>query len=199
MYTYRNYRIQIKVNPYQISLSLSLSLSLNTLHSFCKKRKLYINLKKLHEDNDIPEKQQQKTRRSQNPEIYFNDSLVAERTQEYTYLGVKLTSSGNFTSAQELREKAMHAFFGIRKYTNINKLPPQLASKIFDTMISPILMYNSEVWGAYEKFKLTHCQPSHPSREPERTRAAFVCLHGTSRDPKSQTHCRVLKCFIRIK
>ena len=68
-----------------------------------------------------------KARRSQNPEFYFNDSLV-ERTQEYTYLGVKLTPSGNFTSAQEqLREKAMHAFFGIRKYTNINKLPPQLA------------------------------------------------------------------------
>ena len=97
-----------------------------------------------------------KTRKSQNPQFYFNNHPV-EITQEYTYLGVKLTPSGTFTTAKEhLRVKAMHAFFSIRKYTNIYKLPPKLASQIFNVMISPIPMYNSEVWGAYLKSDFDH-------------------------------------------
>ena len=103
---------------------------------------------------------QKKTRKSQNPQLYFNNRIV-EITQEYTYLGVQLTPSGNFNTAKEqLREKGMHALFGIHKYTNINKLPSQLASKIFDTMISPVLTYNSEVWGAYLKSDFDHWDKS---------------------------------------
>jgi hypothetical protein len=34
---------------------------------------------------------------------------------------------------------------------NIHHLNPKLAIKIFDSIISPILSYNSEVWGAYTK------------------------------------------------
>ena len=33
----------------------------------------------------------------------------------------------------------------------MNGLKPSLACKIFDSMISPILTYNSEVWGAFVK------------------------------------------------
>ena len=51
----------------------------------------------------------------------------------------------------KLKEKALRALFSLRKDTNINKLPPCLASKIFDAMISPILTYNSEIWGVYSK------------------------------------------------
>ena len=35
--------------------------------------------------------------------------------------------------------------------TYFSKLKPSLANKIFDTMISPILTYNSEVWGSFVK------------------------------------------------
>ena len=37
------------------------------------------------------------------------------------------------------------------EHTDFNKLKPSLACKIFDSMISPILTYNSEVWGAFAK------------------------------------------------
>ena len=37
----------------------------------------------------------------------------------------------------------------IRKQIDFHQLPPKLACKIFDSVISPILLYNSEVWGAY--------------------------------------------------
>ena len=39
--------------------------------------------------------------------------------------------------------------FGIRDWRT--KLKAALACKIFDTMISPILTYNSEIWGVYAK------------------------------------------------
>ncbi|MCO0615720.1 hypothetical protein M8756_20930, partial [Lutimaribacter sp. EGI FJ00015] len=75
-----------------------------------------------------------------------------EIVQEYTYLGTRLTPTGNFTLALEhLKEKALHAFSSIRKRTILNKLNPNTASHIFDPMVFPILSYNSEVWGMYTK------------------------------------------------
>ena len=68
---------------------------------------------------------------------------------------MSLTANGNFTSAQEkLKEKTLHALFAVMKYTEIKRLPLKLANKVFDTLILPILTYNSEVWGAYLKHDL---------------------------------------------
>ena len=47
----------------------------------------------------------------------------------------------------------MPAFFGLRRHTDLNKLNPSLACKIFDSMISPILYYNGEVAFAKSNFK----------------------------------------------
>ena len=59
--------------------------------------------------------------------------------QDYTNLGTRISSSRNFL------------LFSLRRHTDFNKLKPSLASEIFDKMISPILTYNSEVWGAFVK------------------------------------------------
>ena len=52
---------------------------------------------------------------------------------------------------KQLGEKALHALYSIRRHLNLHNLNPKLAIKIFDTIILPILLYNSEVWGAYIK------------------------------------------------
>ena len=71
---------------------------------------------------------------------------------EYTYLATRISSTVNFNiSLKHLKEKALHALFGLRKHTNFSKLKPSLACKIFEAMISPILSYNSEIWGVYVK------------------------------------------------
>ena len=63
-----------------------------------------------------------------------------------------MSSSGIFSVSREhLKEKAFHALFSLRRHTNLSKLKAALACKIFDTMISPILTYNSEIWGVYAK------------------------------------------------
>jgi len=69
-----------------------------------------------------------------------------EIVQEYTYLGTRLTPRGNFPLAVEyLKEKSQHAFSSIRKQTLLNRLNPNTASQIFDTMIFPILSYKSDI------------------------------------------------------
>ena len=45
---------------------------------------------------------------------------VIDVVQNYTYLGTRITSSGNFTlSLEHLRPKALHALFSLRRHTGI--------------------------------------------------------------------------------
>ena len=60
-------------------------------------------------------------------------------------------------SRENLKEKALHALFSLRRHTNLSKLKAALACKIFDTMISAILTYNSEI-SQIEKAHLQFCK-----------------------------------------
>ena len=120
--------------------------SVNTLSHFCSTWNMEINMKKTKVMTF-----QKKSRRNTQTQIMFNGNKL-ENTNEYTYLGIKMTSSGNFTVAQEmLKEKAIHAIFSLKRNLNFSKLTCKTANKLFCTMIEPILTYNSEVWGAYVK------------------------------------------------
>ena len=84
--------------------------------------------------------------------VFHIGSEIIDILQNYTYLGTRISSSGNFTlSLEHFRQKALHTFFGLRRHTDFNKLKPSLACKIFDLMISSILTYNIEVWGVFAK------------------------------------------------
>ena len=83
------------------------------------------------------------------PNFFIGNSLVTH-AKGYNYLGIKLTPTANFKLANEqLSEKALNSLNKIRKYLKLHLLSPKSACKIFDSMVSPILLYNSEVWGAY--------------------------------------------------
>ena len=112
--------------------------SLNTLSSYCKTWMQKVNPKKTK--ILIFQKRPRKS-----VDINFNiGTEPIEIVQEYTYLGTRLTPTGNFTLALEL-------FSRIRKHTLLNRLNANTTSQIFDTMIFPILSYNSEIWGVYTK------------------------------------------------
>ena len=67
-------------------------------------------------------------------------------------MGVKLSSTGNFTTNQtQSREKALHAFCNLTSIIDLKRLKPKHANKLFETLIVPILSYGCEVWGAYLK------------------------------------------------
>jgi len=59
---------------------------------------------------------------------------------------------GNFSShLTQSREKALHAFFKVTRTIDFKKLKPQQANQLFNSLISPILTFVSEVWGVYVK------------------------------------------------
>ena len=95
-------------------------------------------------NNDNYSKNAQGNPNDNNFKILGNEYI--EIVERYTYLlGTRLASTGNFTLALEhLKEKALHAFFNIQKHTLLNRLNPSRASQIFNTIIFPILTYNSE-------------------------------------------------------
>ena len=119
---------------------------INILSNFCNKWQLEVNIKKTKVMVF-----QKATKHTFSPKLYLNSNEI-EFVKEYTYLGVKLFSSGSFLLAQQtLRDKAMNALYAIRKYSNIFKLSAKYAKKIFDSNIVPILTYASEIWGCYTK------------------------------------------------
>ena len=80
---------------------------------------------------------------------FLIDNQIIDVVQEYTYLGTQMSSSGNFSVSREhnLKEKALHALFSLRRHMNLSTLKAALACKVFDTiMISPILTSNSGIW-----------------------------------------------------
>ena len=95
--------------------------------------------------------------------VFHIGNEMIDIVQDYTYLGTRISSPGNFTlSLEHLRQKALHALFSLRRHTDFSKLKPSLANKIFDTMISPILTYNySEVWGAFKSWDNSGIEKTH--------------------------------------
>ena len=124
---------------------LGLQNCLNKLSSYCNSWMLKINPKKT--------KIMVFQKGTKKCDYFFHiGNEMIDIVQDYTYLGTRISSPGNFTlSLEHLRQKALHALFSLRRHTNFSKLKPSLANKFSDTMISPILTYNSEVWGAFLK------------------------------------------------
>ena len=74
-----------------------------------------------------------------------------ENVKEFTYLGITMNGAGSFQPAmKDLSDNANRAIFSLNSRYKLNKLPLNIAFKLFGTMIMPILLYGSEVWGAYE-------------------------------------------------
>ncbi len=90
--------------------------SLNLLEDFCQSWALMVNLQK----NRVM--MFQKHSRSQGPTHTFTLShRTIETTKTCTYLGLKMTSTGNFTLAvKELKEKAQRAFYAIKRSIKID-------------------------------------------------------------------------------
>ena len=65
------------------------------------------------------------------------------------YLGMTLNPYGNFSLArEELKKVGLKALYKLRKEMGDNfRENIMLTIKLFDALISPILLYGSEIWG----------------------------------------------------
>ena len=94
---------------------------------------------------------------------FYIDNEKIDFVQSYTCLGTQISSTGYFTlSLEHFREKAVRALFSLKRHLDFSSLKPSLAFKIFDTMISPILTYNSEVWGLFIKSDFKYWDTASP-------------------------------------
>ena len=83
------------------------------------------------------------------------DDIIIQSCSEYTYLGTIFTPGNSFKRAQiELYKKACRAFFGFLSAVNV-RAGAQVSTvrKLFDSLVCPILLYNSDIWGAFMKPK----------------------------------------------
>ena len=78
---------------------------------------------------------------------FFLNTTALEHTKNYTYLGLNISSTGNFNKAvNDLREKARRAFYAIKRNVKLD-IPIKTWLKILDAVIEPISLYGCEIWG----------------------------------------------------
>ena len=83
--------------------------------------------------------------------FYLNDSQISNASN-YTYLGSSISSNGSFRlSKQTSTEKTRRCIFKTKKYLDFYKLPITISNKLFDALVSPILLYIIPKFGAYMK------------------------------------------------
>ena len=76
-----------------------------------------------------------------------------ETVKSFCYLGISLKYTGNLNlSCKLLMEKGRKAWFKIKKSVGINN-PCNLLEKLFDSLVVPIILYGSEIWGVRNNLK----------------------------------------------
>merc|ERR1712002_311049 len=79
---------------------------------------------------------------------------------ENTYLGLTISASGHFGKAMNaLADKARRAYYSIRKFMSKLNPPITIWLKLFQSLIEPILLYGSEIWGPIMKEDLWDSNP----------------------------------------
>ena len=122
----------------------------NALESYCTRWSLSMNTQKtkvmVFSKN---------LRSYDNSQFYFDINQI-DIVKEYKYLGLIFSSNGKLTKASEnLSEKAKKAFFSLKsKIPNAENLSVKNWLKLYQSIISPIATYGSEVWISDFKIKL---------------------------------------------
>ena len=117
--------------------------SINELYSYTKEWFLEINSKKT--------KCLTFGRGRKNKEVnqFEFGKQILENCESYCYLGVIFCTSGSMKIASKaLYDKAQGAMFSLlRNINNHHACNFKILLELFDKMISPILLYNCEIWG----------------------------------------------------
>ncbi|CAG2188155.1 unnamed protein product [Mytilus edulis] len=117
-----------------------LQTALNVLSDFCKCWKLEVNINKskviIFNSNG----------KTHNNFFRYNNEFL-ETVKSYCYLGMTLQHTGNLNLCSSLLvEKGRKALFKIKKTIGLNN-QCKLLEKLFDSLVVPIALYGSEVWG----------------------------------------------------
>ena len=120
----------------------SLQLMLCELESFCSEWGLAVNIKKTA--IMIFNKSGRLLKESYG--FKYEDKEVPT-TRTYCYLGITFSLTGSFKVAMSLlRQKALRAYFGLKREVDLYSIPKTAVFKLLDSLISPIITYGIELW-----------------------------------------------------
>ena len=120
---------------------------LNSMHNYCNLWKLNVNETK----TKVLVFSKGKIRNI--PRFYYGDKEL-DVVFEYTYLGVTMNYNGKFVMAKKrLYDQANKAMFSLLRKARSLLLPVDLQLELFHTLVTPIVLYGSEIWG-YENLEL---------------------------------------------
>ncbi|OWF46235.1 RNA-directed DNA polymerase from mobile element jockey [Mizuhopecten yessoensis] len=134
-----------------------LQLALNEFEQYCNTWKLTINSGK----TKIVIFSKRKCARTPH---FTLCNVELEILEGYTYLGLFFNFSCSFFKARKkIVEQAQKSVFAVYKKLRNISLPVDLQLKIFDSLIMPVLLYSSEIWGfentnIIEKIHLQFCK-----------------------------------------
>ena len=114
---------------------------LDCLSSYCEKLKLSINMTKTKCLSF-----QSKNKKCKKVQFKVNNSVI-ENESEYKCLEMTINAAGSLSpTLSNFSEKARRAIFALNNQFSLKRLPVRIALKLFDSYISPILLYGLEIW-----------------------------------------------------
>ena len=116
-----------------------LQLALNSLEKYCDSNNLVVNINKsklvVFHKGRLPRE-----------EIYYKQSVL-ERVNEFTYLGITLSSQMSYSShLQNLVMKANTRIGLLYSRLELQKMPVEVLKKIFGCYILPVFQYGLVLW-----------------------------------------------------
>ena len=122
---------------------------IDKVENYCSKWKLQINNKKtkimiFNRGNRLINSQ------------FHTKNAKLENVKEFKYLGITISANNcSFSpTIMDLSIKATQVVYALNNKIKLSKLPTKPALKLFNTLISPILLYGSEVWSPYANLDL---------------------------------------------
>ncbi|KAL5269968.1 hypothetical protein ACHWQZ_G003444 [Mnemiopsis leidyi] len=107
----------------------------------------------------------------------------------YCYLGIKISLNGTFKQAiEDLRKKALRAFFSIRRTVNTGALTTSTMLKLVDSLIKPVATYGCPIWLHSTNIMKTFVAANNCASLPK----------TSTGDALETTHLRILKWILEI-
>ena len=116
---------------------------ITTTEQFCNKWQLTINTSKT--------KIMTSHKRNTDGFSWYIYGKAIDKVTSFCYLGLEIDCKGNFKKAiARLRGKAYSAYRSIRQEFNFhNGSSVAVMTRLFDTIVKPIMLYGSEIWGLH--------------------------------------------------
>ena len=126
---------------------------MNELSKFCHEWNLSINMEKTKCITF------QKENRKSGKNNFLINNVEVKNTTEYRYLGMNINAAGSLSpTLVKGCQKGRKAIFALNRRFSIKKLPIEIALKLFDSYINPILLYGLDIWMPLDFNKWDHTE-----------------------------------------